>query len=135
MNHISYINKVEVTATQNFGWFFYSGQNAWVPNNMEFTEIPISGLATLTCEQNIDDKSVIYTSTLTFTVDTETMPVLDKVAFRLGAADGSRLLMGDDRRPYVMCTVTEDHPDSVGSAVKRTVKATWTGPRKPYLLK
>jgi hypothetical protein len=134
MNQISYINKVAIaiagkmTTIRHDRW-------AWVKAGDTFTDIPIKGLATLNVEETIDDKAVIYTSTLTMTVDTDKFPQLDKVAVRMGTVNGGSLLMGDEHRPWVQCTVSKSHPESVGSPCVTTVKAVWTGPRKPAVLK
>jgi hypothetical protein len=135
MNQISYINKVEVTEAKNLDNFNSYNGWAWLPTTVPFTEIPISGLATLTTEESVSDKSVVFTTSLNFVADTTQLPRWDKRVFRLTATDGTRRLMGDNARPWVQTVATTEHPESVGSPVKTTVKATWTGPRKPPVLK
>jgi hypothetical protein len=131
MNRINYINKVEVTLGKNLQSVAYFKNKVSINAGeaVPFREIPISGLATLSVEENIENKTVLYTATLSFTADTDEPGIVPKMAYRLTTSDGRRLLMGDCGRPYVITTQTKEYPDSVSSPVKTTVKATWKATR------
>ena len=87
--------------------------------------LPIKVPARLTISDKIDDGVRIYTAQLVFR-SCEELSDGGRWAYRCKTASGNYYLIGTDKRPYPVGTVTTNHPDNMTDNQLSEVTVTYT---------
>lgn len=85
---------------------------AKVPESVSWERVPISTLASLVLADKLDGKVRTYTAQLKF-LTCEELSDRDKYAYLATLADGRKLLIGSEERPFPVTMMEESIPQSV----------------------
>lgn len=76
-----------------------------------FQQLPLVGLGKLECNSKVENKSKLFTSTLSANL-TENFDAQDRtLAFMVTCVDGRRFLIGTNERPYPIVNTSATMPD------------------------
>jgi len=102
--------------------------------NTSWQSLPVKVPARLTINDKIDNGVRIYTAQLVFR-SCEELTDLERWVYRCKTANGKYYLIGTDKRPYPVGTVTSNHPDNMTDNQLSEVTVTYTSCNQiPYIL-
>lgn len=90
--------------------------------------------ASLSIEQTVQNKEVLYTSKLQFVTDADPELAVGYYAFVVTTVAGERILIGAQLRPRVVVTTTQSVAGTAGELTAFTTSAEWTTDYKPLRL-
>lgn len=90
--------------------------------------------ATLTIDESLENKEVLYTAKLTFVTEFHPSLSADSFAFVVTTNDGERILIGAQFRPRVVVTTSQTVAASAGELTAYTTTAVWTVNYQPLRL-
>lgn len=105
ITNIKLVNPARLT-----GCLFMRDHRVAVPVNLNATPLPLVGLADCTVTTKTENKSLIYTTSLTATLSANPEIAGERCAFVLETIDGTSYLLGSDSHPYPLAQITETLP-------------------------
>lgn len=94
----------------------------------------VKNRATLSIEQQVVNKEVLYTSRLVFVTDTDPMLASDYYAFVVTTNAGERILIGAQNRPRTIVTTAQNVAATAGDLTAYTTTVEWQTNYRPLRL-
>lgn len=94
----------------------------------------VKNRATLSIEQQVVSKEVLYTSRLVFVTDTDPMLASDYYAFVVTTNAGERILIGAQNRPRTIVTTAQNVAATAGDLTAYTTTVEWQTNYRPLRL-
>lgn len=108
------------------GCLFMRDHRVAVPVNLNASQLPLIGLADCTVTTKIENKTLIYTTTLTATLWGNPEIAGQRRAFVLETIDGTSYLLGTDLHPYPLAQITENLPGNANDPSIVTLKVEYS---------
>lgn len=98
--------------------------------NTPWERLDIRVPARLTVTDKIEEGVRMHTAQLVFRTCAD-VDRRERMAYRATSADGRQYLIGSDRRPYPVATVSENHPDNMADNMLPEVTVSYTSVQRP----
>lgn len=120
---ISKIETIDALSVQ--GLHIVSNSSCVLPKNVNFANINIYGKALVKIEDALDNNQKIYTTTISYSTSEKKMETWRRPILRLTSVDGTRFLVGINKRPYPIVTESNPYPSKETESPMKTVTITW----------
>ena len=126
------IDRISVSSLSGFKRVSTDGVK--VGASISWQSIPIKVPAKLTISDKIEDGVRLHTAQLVFRT-CDHIADMGRWTYRCHTADGEKILIGSDERPYPVGTVTTNHPDNMTDSQLDEVTVTWTSSHRiPHII-
>lgn len=136
MKNLNFIIRVEKTDYRNLaGAKILNNKEISIPDSIEWVNVPLASKpAQLQISDKVENKADIYTHKCVFKT-AEEWNTRKHYAYRLTTVDGAKLLIGNSNRPFVISSLSENHPSSMTESTMTEVTLSYIVPFKAYYIR
>lgn len=136
MKNLNFIIKIEKTDYNNLSFAkIINSKEISIPESIVWEDIQLASKpAQLQISDKVDNKTDIFTHKCVFKILGE-WNTHKHYAYRLTTVDGNKLLLGCGSRPFVISSISENHPATMTESTMTEVTLSYIVPFKAYYIR
>lgn len=128
MNITKLVSTIDYALATDISLIRVTASEVRLTSDVNWTQVHIKPFPNLSISDKIEDKNNIWTAELTF-FTCQSIPRYSRLVWRLGLTNGRYILIGDGKRPYPVCSISETMPESPADNQLMEIKVTYSTAR------